>query len=239
MPKVIVVPAIDVMGGSVVRLRRGDPSQRTDYGDDPSAFALRWESEGADMIHIVDLDATLGRGSNTAAIARLAAESRVPVEVAGGLRDVEAAMGAAGERNRIVLGTMALADRDSLLWLRDRLGAARVVVSLDHRAGAVLVRGWTAGAGATVAEAMDSLVADGITGFMVTAVDRDGMMAGPELDILAAACSRPARVIASGGIASAADVAAVRERGAHGVILGRAIYDGRLGVREARGAACP
>lgn len=235
----MVVPAVDIMGGSVVRLRRGDPGQATVYGDDPSAFARRWASEGADMVHVVDLDATLGRGSNSAAIARLASESSVPVEVAGGLRDRRAAMDAAGERNRIVLGTMALADRDSLLWLRDRLGAARVVVSLDHRAGAVLVRGWTAGAGTRVAEAMDSLIADGITEFMVTDVDRDGMMAGPELDLLSAACSRRARVIASGGIASAADVAAVRERGAHGAILGRAIYDGRLGVREARGAACP
>lgn len=235
----IVVPAIDIMGGSVVRLRRGDPSQRTVYGDDPAAFARRWESEGADMIHVVDLDATLGRGSNSAAIARLAAASRVPIEVAGGLRDVRAATEAAGERNRIVLGTMALAERASLLSLRDALGAARTVVSLDHRAGEVMVRGWTAGSGTTVAEAMDSLISDGITEFMVTDVDRDGMMAGPELDLLAEACSRPARVIASGGIATAADVSAVRERGAHGAILGRAIYDGSLGVREARGAACP
>lgn len=235
----MVVPAVDIMGGSVVRLRRGDPAQKTTYGDDPAAFARRWASEGADMIHVVDLDATLGRGSNSGAIGRLASESSVPVEVAGGLRDVQAAMDAAGARNRVVLGTMALVDRDSLLWLRDRLGPERVVVSLDHRAGAVLVRGWTAGAGTTVAEAMDSLIADGITEFMVTDVDRDGMMAGPELDLLAAACSRSARVIASGGIASAADVAAVRERGAHGAILGRAIYDGRLGVREAREAACP
>ncbi len=233
-----MIPAIDIMGGAVVRLRKGDPEQSTIYGDDPAEFSRRWASEGADMIHIVDLDATLGRGSNAEAIARLASESRVPVEVAGGLRDINAAIAAAGTRNRIVLGTMALADRDALLWLRDTLGPSRVVVSLDHRAGRVLMRGWTASAGASVTDAMDSLMADGLTEFMVTDVDRDGMMAGPELNLLADACSRNAHVIASGGIASAADVVSVRERGAHGVILGRAIYDEQLGVREAKEAAC-
>ncbi len=233
-----MIPAIDIMGGAVVRLRRGDPAQSTTYGDDPAEFSRQWASEGADMIHVVDLDATLGRGSNAEAIARLASESRVPVEVAGGLRDINAAIAAAGTRNRIVLGTMALADRDALLWLRDTLGPSRVVVSLDHRAGRVLMRGWTASAGVSVTDAMDSFMADGLTEFMVTDVDRDGMMAGPELNLLADACSRSAHVIASGGIASAADVTSVRERGAHGVILGRAIYDMELSVREAKEAAC-
>ena len=235
----MVIPAIDIMDSKVVRLRRGDPAEKTVYGDDPSEFARRWMAEGADMLHIVDLDATLGLGSNSGLIAKVAAESGIPVEVAGGLRSVDAAMAAAGESNRVVVGTMALSDRASLARLRDTLGASRLVVSLDHRGGSIVIRGWTEGTGTGLAEAMDSLISDGISEFMITDVGRDGMMAGPELDLLAEACSRRANVIASGGIAGAEDIRKVRMCGAAGVILGRAIYDQSLGLKDARDAACP
>lgn len=234
----IIIPAIDIMGGKVVRLKKGDPANQTIYGNDPLEFARRWESEGADMLHIVDLDATLGLGSNSEAIAQISTESGIPVEIAGGLRSVDVALGAAGQNNRIVLGTMALTDIDSAVALRDKLGSSRVVISLDHRAGMVAIRGWTQTTGMALADAMDSLVARGFTEFMITDVDRDGMQVGPELDRLADACTRKANVIASGGISGAGDITTVRKCGAHGVILGRAIYEGALGVHEAKETAC-
>lgn len=235
----MVIPAIDIMDGNVVRLRRGDTKDATIYGDDPAEFARRWVRGGADMLHIVDLDAALGRGSNSEVIESITCESGVPVEIAGGLRSIDAATAAAGDRNRVIVGTMAFSDRDSVIRLRDSLGASRVVVSLDHRGGDVVIRGWTEGAGMHLMDAMDSLISDGITEFMITDVDRDGMMAGPELSLLGDACRRRANVVASGGISSPGDIAAVRERGASGVILGRAIYDKSLSLQEARGAACP
>ncbi len=234
----IIIPAIDIMGGKVVRLQKGDPKNATVYGDDPPEFARRWASEGADMLHIVDLDATLGTGSNAGIIGQISAESGIPVEIAGGLRSIDAALAAAGDHNRIVLGTMPLTDPDSAMALRDRLGPSRVVVSLDHRAGVIAIRGWTETTGLGLTDAMDSLMARGMTEFMITDVDRDGMKGGPETDRFVDACTRKANVIASGGITDAGDVAAVKKCGAYGAILGRAIYDNTLGIREARDAAC-
>lgn len=234
----IVIPAIDIMGGKVVRLEKGDPKNATVYGDNPLEFAKRWASEGADMLHIVDLDATLGVGSNTKIIEQISAESDIPIEIAGGLRSVDAALAAAGNKNRIILGTMALTDPDSVIILRDKLGASRVVVSLDHRSGIVAIRGWTQTTDMGLVDMMDSLIARGIGEFMITDVDRDGMKSGPELDMFADACARKANVIASGGISSADDIARVKECGAYGAILGRAMYDNTLSIREARGAAC-
>lgn len=234
----MVIPAIDIMGGNVVRLRQGDPKNSTVYGSDPLEFAKRWESDGADMLHIVDLDATLGLGSNADTIELISRESKIPIEIAGGLRSIDRALEAAKEQNRIIVGTMALTDRDSLLSLRDTLGPSRVVVSLDHRKGSIVIRGWTELTDMGLADTMDSLISEGITEFMLTDVNRDGMMTGPELDLFASACTRSANVIASGGITSADDIAELGKRGASGVILGRAIYEKSLSLREARDAAC-
>ncbi len=233
-----VIPAIDLMGGRVVRLYRGDPRQRTAYSDDPVAVAREWEREGADMLHLVDLDAALGSGSNRGVVGEIAGKASIPVEIAGGLRSEGAAEEAAALAARIVVGTMAFEDRPALERASSRIGMGRVVVSVDHAGGEVVVRGWRERAGVGLLEAMGGLASAGFTEFLLTDVGRDGTMRGPDLDFLGRACGvRGASVIASGGISGPDDVRRVRERGASGVILGRALYEGKLGIREAKALA--
>ena len=235
-----VIPAVDIMGGKVVRLFRGDPNRVTTYGDDPVGMALQWERDGADMLHVVDLDATLGSGSNSGVIRDVAGAVSIPVQMAGGLRTVQAAADAADAADRIVIGTMAFTDRRSLLELADRLGPDRIVVSADHADGRIVIRGWQDGTDVCMLDAVRSLHGDAsITEFLITNVGRDGTLQGPDTSYLAQACSisREINVIASGGISGAHDVSSVYGAGAWGVILGRALYDRRITVRDAKYAA--
>ena len=236
-----VIPAIDLMGGQVVRLLRGNPADKTVYGDDPLAVARRWEGDGADMLHIVDLDATLGTGANLPAIEDVCRLARVPVEVAGGLRTVRAASHVLDSvpESRIVLGTLAFADRAALRSLLGRYGPHRIVVSVDHSRGSIVVDGWQRDTGVGLLDGMRELLGDGAREFLLTDVARGGTMGGPDLEWLRQACSvRGASVIASGGVSSALDVGPVRRAGAAGIILGRALYEGRISVQEAKAAAC-
>ena len=232
-----VIPAVDVMGGSVVRLRRGDPGQKTAYSNDPAGMAERWQAAGADMLHVVDLDATLGLGSNSDILRDIASRMDIPVQVAGGLRDRESVRRAAKDASRVVVGTLAFRDRESLDAILDELGPERIVVSVDHIGGFIAVRGWQEKTGITLRDAMRSLTGMGITEFLLTDVRRDGMMEGPDTESLAAACRFDANVIASGGISGVADVRKVGRLDPYGVILGRALYDGRITIKEAL-AAC-
>ena len=229
----IVIPAIDIMNGNVVRLCKGDPKNPTIYGSDPLEFAKHWEEKGADMLHIVDLDATLGLGANSKIIDTIATNSKIKVEYAGGLRSIESATRAAGKNNKIIVGTMALTDTDSLYSIRDLLGKSRVIVSLDHHDGNLVTHGWTSRTNKRLLDTLDSLIKGGISEFMITDVNRDGMMAGPETFFMAQACSRQANIIASGGITNINDIIKIKECGAQGVILGRCIYDKRLELADA------
>lgn len=229
-----VIPAIDLMGGEVVRLYKGDPAQKTVYGSDPAEVAKRWESDGADMLHVVDLDATLGRGSNGAAVRAILDAVSIPVEVAGGLRSAGSVREAAGSCERAVVGTLAFSDRAVLKDLLGELGPGRIVISVDHRDGQVVVGGWTQDTGRPLIESMRDFIGMGFTEFLLTSVGRDGTLEGPELDYLGQACALGgANVIASGGISNAGDVEQVRKAGAAGVILGKALYEGMVTVREA------
>ena len=239
-----VIPAIDLMGGQVVRLLRGNPADKTVYSDDPLAVARRWEDDGADMLHIVDLDAAIGgaRGAGNLPIVRdLCRLARVPVEIAGGLRteDAVSSMLDSAPESRVVVGTLAFAERAALRRLLERYGPHRIVVSADHSAGSIVVDGWQRDTGVPLLDGVASLVRDGAREFLLTDVGRDGAMTGPDLDWLRRACAVPrASVIASGGISSADDVGLVRRAGAAGVVLGRALYEGRVSVQEAKRAAC-
>ena len=241
-----VIPAIDLMGGQVVRLLRGNPADKTVYSDDPLAVARRWEDDGADMLHIVDLDAAIGGGSkggggNLPIVRDLCRLARVPVEIAGGLRteDAVSSMLDSAPESRVVVGTLAFAERAALRRLLERYGPHRIVVSADHSGGSIVVDGWRRDTGVPLLDGVASLVRDGAREFLLTDVGRDGAMTGPDLDWLRRACAVPrASVIASGGISSADDVGLVRRAGAAGVVLGRALYEGRVSVQEAKRAAC-
>lgn len=234
-----LLPAIDLRGGRVVRLRQGDFGRETAYADDPVAVAESFASAGAGWLHVVDLDgAREGRPRPLDAVRGIVAAvgERVRCEVAGGLRSgaaVRAALevGAA----RVVVGTAALRDPGFASRLVKRFGSDRVVVALDVRHGQALGEGWRPGAPAMpVEDALASLAAVGVTTFEVTAIERDGLLGGPDIDLLArlVAADR-GDIIASGGIGSLDDLRAVRAIGCSGAIVGRALYEGRLDLRAA------
>ena len=230
MTKFELYPSIDLRGGRVVRLHQGDFDQETVYGDDPLAVARSFEGAGAPWIHVVDLDAARRTGSNRETVVAIAGAVSVPIQTGGGVRD--ASLLDAGV-SRIVLGSAAIEDPD----LVPRLAAeypGRIAIGLDHRDGELRYRGWEEATGRRLLDVASELAVPGVAAFVVTDISRDGMLVGPDVDGLGAvqrATTVP--VIASGGVRSLADVVALRDLGLAGVIVGKAIYEGRFGVDEA------
>ena len=226
------------MDGKVVRLVKGDPRNKTVYSDNPVETARKWEAEGADMLHVVDLDATLGLGSNIQTIRKIVGAISIPVEVAGGLRTEEAVAGALGFAPKVVLGTFAFKNREGLKRVMARFGQERIVISADQRGGKIVVSGWQESTGRGLVSGIEEFVALGFSEFLITSVDRDGTLAGPDIESLKKACAvRGARIIASGGISRLQDTIDVKGIGAAGVILGKALYDEKITVREVRAIA--
>jgi len=230
-----IIPAIDLMNGQVVRLYKGDPKQKTVYSDNPIEIAKKWEANGADMLHIVDLDATLGIGSNISIIKKILEEISIPVEVAGGLRDESLILDVVKMSNRVVLGTLAFKDKELLKKLLLSLGSEKIVISVDHIDGEIVIHGWQDRTGIKLIDAMKEFLEMGFTEFLLTNVSRDGTMEGPDLEFLEQACRfSNANVIASGGISNIHDVKAVKEKNAFGVILGKALYENKVSIKEAK-----
>ena len=234
-----LLPAIDLRGGQVVRLSEGDFGRETVYGNDPAEVARGFAAAGARWIHVVDLDgARDGARRQTDAVERIvaAAGDRVACEVAGGLRDEDAvaAVLAAGAA-RAVVGTAALRDPALVARLIDRFGVGRIAIALDVRDGLAVGQGWVPGAsGVPAGEALAMLSERGARTFIVTAIERDGLLGGPNLELLGrmVALGR-GEVVASAGVSSLEDVFAVRSIGCVGAVVGRAIYEGRLDLVEA------
>lgn len=237
-------PAIDLLGGSLVQLQQGDYGRATVYGSDPVRQALEFEADGAPWIHVVDLDAArTGEPKNRELVGAIASAVSIPVQTGGGVRDefsAEALLDA-GVR-RVVLGTAAIEDPSLVKRLAGRHPGA-IAVGLDHRRGALSVRGWTAESGETVADAVQRFEAMGVVAFIVTDIARDGVLTGPDVDGLARVVGdTTVDVVASGGVRSLDDLrglAAIEAGGRRlaGVIVGTAIYEGRFGVDEGV-AAC-
>jgi phosphoribosylformimino-5-aminoimidazole carboxamide ribotide isomerase len=234
---VILYPAIDVRGGQAVRLLRGDYERETAYDADPVDAALRWAGEGAEFLHVVDLDgAKAGAPRNLEAVRRIAAAVECPIQVGGGLRDADAvaAVLEAGAE-RVVIGTAALRDPRFLAAALAAHGE-RVVVSVDARGGEVSLAGWTESTGRDVAEIVAELSEAGVARFLCTEIDVDGTMEGPALDELGRiAESTGAWVIASGGVGTLADLEALARLTAgnvEGAIVGRALYERKFSVAE-------
>ena len=234
-----ILPAIDLRGGRVVRLRQGDFDRETIYGDDPVSLARKFAAAGATWIHVVDLDgAREGERAQRDTVRRLAAAvgDRVSCQLAGGLRTAEAAADALRDgAARVVIGTAALRDPALAGRLAADHGPERIVVALDVRDNLAVGEGWRDGAGGLEpTDALRRLADLGVEIFAVTAIDRDGLLDGPDLALLSTLVSLGrGRVIASGGISSMDDVRAVRALGCSGAIIGRALYEGRLDLAEA------
>ena len=232
----ILLPAIDVRHGRVVRLSQGEAHRETVYGDDPLAVAERFADEGAGWLHLVDLDRAFGDGDNAALLGRVIAGlgSRLRVQVGGGFRTLEAiepmlGLGAA----RVVIGTAAVRSPELVPAAVERAGSGRLAVGIDARAGMVAIRGWREETGERAADVAARVIAQGIRTLVYTDVARDGMLEGPDLAGAAALQALGADVIASGGVASLEDLRRARDAGLAGAIVGRAIYEGRFTVGAA------
>ncbi len=232
-----VIAAVDIMGRSVVRLVKGDPANKVVYSSDPVETAKKWEAAGADMLHVVDLDAAFQTGSSNAEIVkRIAAEAvKIPVEVAGGIRTTEAAEDMLSKASRAVLGTMAYSEQEAVNKLVKKY-PGRIIISIDQKGGNVMVKGWKESANIKVGDAIAQFRAMGIDEFLLTSIERDGTLEGPDVQTLAEA-AKSARIIASGGIASIGDVIRVRSAGCTSVILGKAMYDGKVSIERAKAVA--
>jgi phosphoribosylformimino-5-aminoimidazole carboxamide ribotide isomerase len=240
---VLLYPAIDLRDGRCVRLRQGDFAAETIYDDDPIAVARRFEAAGAEWIHVVDLDAArTGERVNLAVVEAICAAVACRVQASGGVRSAEAAgallrAGAA----RVVVGTAAV-ERPALVDELGVLHPGQVAVGLDARGRAVAVQGWTEVTGADVVDLAGRFDGAGIGALVVTAIERDGTLEGPDVALLEAVLGATAvPVIASGGVGALGDLerlAAVRVdgRGLAGAIVGRALYEGRFDIEQARAA---
>ncbi|GIU97723.1 MAG: 1-(5-phosphoribosyl)-5-[(5-phosphoribosylamino) methylideneamino] imidazole-4-carboxamide isomerase [Actinomycetota bacterium] len=228
----IVIPAIDLRRGRAVRLLRGDPEAQTVYDDDPVALALRFQEEGARRLHVVDLDAALGEGDNRPVIERICRSTQVPVQVGGGIRDLEAIERALGlGAKRVVLGTRAALDPAFVARAVEE-HAEKVVVAVDVRAGRVMVRGWRE-EGPPLQDAIEALEEAGAPRYLVTSIARDGTLDGPDLRLYQQVLRHTQRpVIASGGVRTADDIWALREVGCEAAVTGKALYEGTLRIGQ-------
>lgn len=236
----ILFPAIDLRGGKVVRLSEGDPLRQTTYGDQPRAWAERWRAEGADWLHVVNLDGAFGESAE-ANLAALGEILRVGVQVqfGGGLRDEEGLRAAfdAGVR-RAVIGTAAIESPALVDWALENYGTERVVVGIDARDGVVRTRGWEQSAGVQAVDLARDLRKRGLQWCNLTDVARDGLQSGVNVEATSAlAQASGLSVVASGGVATLEDVRRVREAGLAGVIIGRALYEGNFSVVDCVGIA--
>lgn len=237
----LIIPAVDLKDGRCVRLRQGDLQAETVYSDDPASMAIQWERRGARMLHLVDLNGAVeGQPKNQAGIEAIVKAVSIPVQVGGGVRDLESVRRYLdGGVRRVVLGTAALRDR-GLLEKACAQYPARILVGIDARNGKVAVQGWTSQSETLATDLLKSLADCPLAGVIYTDIARDGMLQGPNLVALREIAARsPVPVIASGGITKVEDIRAIKSLGPRieGTIVGKALYDGKLDLQVALAAA--
>ena len=235
-----IIPAIDLMNGEVVRLFKGDPNQKTVYSNNPVEIAKKWENSGADMLHLVDLDATLGLGNNYETLKEICQNISIPVQVAGGLRDVTKIANTLEFAQRVVIGTLVMQLKQSeqesiLLEMVSHFGKDKLVVSIDHVDGEIVTHGWQKNTGLKLQDVTNEFVKDGFSEFLTTNVSKDGTLQGPDIISLKEVCQiNGTNIIASGGISKLDDVQEVKKYDPYGVILGKALYEGLISIEEAK-----
>jgi phosphoribosylformimino-5-aminoimidazole carboxamide ribotide isomerase len=233
------IPAIDIRGGRCVRLVEGDFARETAYGDDPSEMAQHWEAEGAQRLHVVDLDgARDGIRGNAEVIRRLLGAVQIPVQVGGGIRSLDTAQSLLAEgAARVVIGTIA-AEKPKVMstWI-EALGAEHVVVGVDARGGRVATHGWQNITDLDVVKFCQLLKDCGVERVLYTDVARDGRLSGPDVEGTRA-IARLMKVIGSGGVATLENLRELAAAGAEGAIIGTALYEGRLTLGDALVTAC-
>lgn len=232
-----VIPAVDLMDGSVVRLHQGDPTTSKRYAayGTPVETARGWADAGAPTIHVVDLDAALGRGDNLPAIADIVRGVPVPVQVGGGVRSFDAARRLYEQGvERVIVATLAFEHVPVLRRLLATYGDTRVMVALDYLHGTVMKRGWTRTTALSLEEALASFQTMGVSMFLLTAISQDGRLAGPDFATLRGIVRTvEAEIFAAGGVTSLDDVARLKRVGVKGIVVGKALYEGRFTLEDA------
>jgi phosphoribosylformimino-5-aminoimidazole carboxamide ribotide isomerase len=233
------IPAIDIRGGRCVRLVEGDFARETRYADDPAEMARHWQAEGAQRLHVVDLDgARDGLRANADVIRRLLQSATVPVQVGGGIRSLETAQGLLAEgANRVVIGTTAAEDPEAMRTWVATLGAEQVVVGVDARGGRVATHGWRTVTDLDVLSFCQVLKDCGVERVLYTDVARDGRLAGPDVQGTRAVAALM-KVIGSGGVSTVEHLRELADAGAEGAIIGTALYEGRLKLGDALVTVC-
>jgi phosphoribosylformimino-5-aminoimidazole carboxamide ribotide isomerase len=223
------------MKGCVVRLYRGEASSAKIYYTNPLEAAQKWVEEGAETIHIIDLDAALGVGDNTQQIEEIAKKVEAKIQVGGGIRSI-----AKAERliksgvHRIIIGTKAILDKQFTREIVSKYGAEHVAVALDYLQDEVLIEGWTKKSGLKLNTALDEMVELGVQYILLTSKERDGTLSGPDYTTIREASKRRnLKIVAAGGIETIEQILALREAGAYACIVGRCLYEGTLNLRDA------
>jgi phosphoribosylformimino-5-aminoimidazole carboxamide ribotide isomerase len=233
-----LIPAIDLMGGKIVRLTRGEPETAKFYDiqfGTPVEAAKRWRDEGAAKLHVIDLDAAFSIGDNRQVIADIAKNVNLPIQVGGGIRSFEAAAklfqtGA----TQVILGSLAASDPPVIRKIQTQFGLDKVIVALDNKDGQVMVEGWRTPTPMTVEEALEKYTELGARYFLITSIAQDGMLSGPDLQTLSGATMQGgAKILAAGGIGSIGDLQALKDIGVEGAVIGKALYEGRFTLKEA------
>lgn len=230
----LIIPAVDISGGRCVQLVEGRIETARIYGD-PLEWAKRWQREGAECLHVVDLDAALGLGDNLEKILEILQEIEIPVQVGGGIRTLERAKSLVNAgAERLVVGTVAIQNPAFLDALIGELGARKLVIAIDARRGKIAVKGWQEVTDLSPQEAVKIFENKGIWGFLFTCVDVEGKMRGVAIEeTKRVVSSTNLPVIASGGVGDLEDIVKLKSTGVYGVVVGKALYDGRFSLQEA------
>jgi phosphoribosylformimino-5-aminoimidazole carboxamide ribotide isomerase len=232
----MLIPAIDLMDGEVVRLLKGEEKTKTSYRamGDPVKVAKTWEKQGAEYLHIIDLDAALGLGDNRETIRNILGSTGIPVQVGGGIRSHEYAKTLFEEGvNRIMVGSMAFNNIPILKMILSEYGSERIIVALDHSNNLIKTKGWREGTEISILTALNEYSELGAELFLVTDIERDGTLEGPDIENLRRVITEDYRIIVAGGISSISDLIKVKELGAEAVIVGKALYEGRFNLFDA------
>ena len=233
-----LIPAIDLMNGKIVRLTRGEAKTakiyETEFGK-PVEAAKRWRDEGASKLHIIDLDAAFALSNNHPVIAEIAKNVKLPIQVGGGIRSYETV-----EKlfetgiTQVILGALAFSDPSAIGKIQKKFGSESVIVALDNKDGLVMVEGWKTATAMTVEDALEKYTGLGVRRFLITSIAQDGMLSGPDLPTLSQATLFPnTKIVAAGGIGSIGDLAALKEIGVEGAVIGKALYERRFTLKEA------
>ncbi len=228
-----IIAAIDLMNGKVVRLLQGDPDKKKVYSADPLKIAKKWENCGADMIQFVDLDATLGYGSNISIIEKIVRNISIPTIVAGGLRNEKIINDTLKFASRVVLGTAAFTNKkllQKLLVYNDR-----IIIAIDHVCGNVAIDGWKKKTEIRLVDSIDNFIKTGFSYFLLTDIEKDGTLQGPNLDVYKSVCKmQKANIFAAGGISNLKEIANLKKTNVYGIVLGKSLYEDLLIISEVK-----